>query len=187
MSALKEQYESEVKDKLQEKFGYSNKMLIPRLRKVVINMGVAEAAKDKGILQDHEYELTMIAGQKPIITRAKKSIAGFKLREGMPIGLKVTMRGQRMYDFVYRFIHVIAPRIRDFRGFNPTCDGSGNFTLGLDDQQIFPEIDLDRVKRQQGMNITFVTSAQTDDECRELMRLMGMPLKQDETKKRSVS
>lgn len=177
MSRLKKKYLEEVKKELQKKFEYDNSMKIPALKKVVINMGVAEASKDKNLLQEHVNELMMLTGQKPIITKSKKAISNFKLREGQPIGIKVTMRGLRMFDFVDRFFNIASPRIRDFRGFETKCDGQGNYTLGLDDQQIFAEVNLDAVKRTQGMNITFVTSAATDEECLELLRLLGMPFK----------
>lgn len=177
MSRLKKRYHAEVKPALQDKFNYQNPMQIPGLLKVVINMGIAEASKDKNSIQDCVKEMTMLSGQKPIITKAKKAISNFKLREKQPIGIKVTLRGQRMYDFVDRFINIVCPRIRDFRGFPSKCDGMGNFSLGIDDQQIFPEINLDEVKKTQGMHITFVTSAQTDEECVELLRLLGVPFK----------
>jgi large subunit ribosomal protein L5 len=148
------------------------------MKKIVISMGLAEATKDKNAIIDCVNELTLIAGQKPVVTKAKKAISNFKLRDGQTIGLKVTLRGQRMYDFMDRFCNVSAPRIRDFRGFNSKADGRGNFSLGLEDQMIFPELNLDKVKRSQGMNITFVTSAQNDEECIELLRLMGMPFKE---------
>jgi len=140
-------------------------------------MGIAEASKDKNAIQDCVKELTLLSGQKPIITKARKAISNFKLREKQPIGIKVTLRGIRMYDFLDRFVNIVCPRIRDFRGFSITCDGRGNYTLGLVDQQIFPEINLDEVKRTQGMHITFVTSAKTDEECIELLRLLGVPFK----------
>jgi large subunit ribosomal protein L5 len=177
MSRLKKFYEKTVKSSLHEKFGYKNVMMIPRLKKVVISMGVAEALKDKNALQDAFKELTLIAGQKPVITKAKKAISNFKLRENQGIGLKVTLRGKRMYDFFDRFSNIVCPRIRDFRGFDKKGDGRGSYSLGLDDQQVFPELNLDEVKRAQGMNITFVTSAQTDAECHELLKTMGMPYK----------
>lgn len=177
MSRLKKRYLEEIKPELQKKFGYTNPMMIPFLEKVVINMGIAEASKDKNAIQDCIKEMTMLSGQKPIVTKAKKAISNFKLREGQPIGIKVTLRGARMYDFIDRFFSIVCPRIRDFRGFNVKCDGSGNYTLGIDDQQVFPEINLDEVKKTQGMNITFVTSARTDDECVELLRLLGLPFK----------
>lgn len=177
MSRLKKRYKETAKPALQEKFGYTNPMRVPALKKIVINMGLAEATKDKNAIQDCINEMTMLSGQKPVITKARTSIANFKLREGQTIGLKVTLRGERMFDFMDRFVNIVCPRIRDFRGFSSKCDGSGNFSLGLDDQQVFPEINLDLVKRAQGMHITFVTSAETDEECVELLRLMGMPFK----------
>lgn len=177
MSRLKERYRTQVREELQKKFGYANPMLLPRLVKVVINMGMAEASKDKNAIQDHLKELALIAGQTPVATRARKAISNFKLREGQVIGAKVTLRDVKMYDFVYRFCNLVSPRIRDFQGFDPKADGSGNFTLGIDDQQVFLELNLDEVKRTQGMNITFVTSAQSDEECIELLRLLGLPFK----------
>ena len=177
MSRLKQKYLAEVKSALQEKFGYQNFMQIPGLVKVVINMGIAEASKDKNAIQDCVKEMTQLSGQKPVVTKAKKAISNFKLREGQPIGVKVTLRGGRMYDFLDRFVNIVCPRIRDFRGFPTKCDGQGNYTLGLEDQQIFLEINLDEVKRTQGMHITFVTSAKTDEECVELLRLLGVPFK----------
>lgn len=177
MSRLKNRYLTEIKAALQEKFGYANPMQIPGLTKIVINMGIAEASKDKNTTQDCVKELAQLSGQKPIITKAKKAISNFKLREGQPIGVKVTLRGKRMYEFLDRFVNIVCPRIRDFRGFPSKCDGMGNYTVGLDDQQVFPEINLDEVKRAQGMHITFVTSAETDNECVELLRLLGVPFK----------
>lgn len=177
MSRLKKRYHAEVKSALQQKFNYENPMKVPGLMKVVINMGIAEASKDKNAIQDCIKEMTMLSGQKPIVTKAKKAISNFKLREKQPIGIKVTLRGERMFDFLDRFCNIVCPRIRDFRGFASKCDGNGNFSLGLDDQQIFPEINLDQVKRAQGMNITFVTNAKTDEECIELLRLLGVPFK----------
>lgn len=177
MSRLKERYKKEIKEQLKEKFGYQNPMQIPRLKSVVINMGVAEASKDKNSLQQLQNELALISGQKPIVTKAKKAISNFKLRQGQPIGIKVTLRGARMYDFLDRFFNISCPRIRDFRGFPTKCDGMGNYTLGIEDQQIFPEVNLDELKRVQGMNISFVTSASTDPECVELLRLLGLPFK----------
>jgi large subunit ribosomal protein L5 len=177
MSRLKKRYLADIKPALQAKFAYKNPMQVPGLKKIVINMGIAEASKDKNSIQDCVKEMTMLSGQKPIITKAKKAISNFKLREGQPIGIKVTLRGQRMYDFLDRFVNIVSPRIRDFRGFPSKCDGMGNFTLGLEDQQIFPEINLDAVKKTQGMHITFVTSAETDEECVELLRLLGVPFK----------
>lgn len=177
MSRLKQRYQTEVKKELQKKFAYQNTMQVPKLMKVVINMGIAEPSKDKNAIQDCIKEMTMLSGQKPIVTKAKKAISNFKLRQGQPIGIKVTLRGTRMYEFVDRFVNIVCPRIRDFRGFSSKCDGRGNYSLGLDDQQIFPEINLDEVKRTQGMHITFVTSSQTDEECVELLRLLGLPFK----------
>jgi large subunit ribosomal protein L5 len=177
MSRLKKRYNEVVKAELQKKFGYANPMIMPSLKKVVINMGLAEASKDKNAIQDCINELTALSGQKPILTKAKKAISNFKLREGQTIGAKVTLRGTRMYEFLDRFFNIVCPRIRDFRGFPSKCDGQGNYSLGLDDQQVFPEINLDNVKRTQGMHITFVTSAQTDEECVELLRLLGLPFK----------
>ncbi len=177
MSRLKKMYEEEIRQALQEKFSYRNPMQIPVLKKIVVSMGLAEAAKDKNIFQSHLEELAVISGQKPLITKARKSIAGFKLREGQGIGAKVTLRGVRMYDFMDRFCNIVSPRIRDFRGFSEKGDGRGCYSLGLDDQQIFPEVDLDRVKRSQGMNITWVTTAQTDAECVALLEMMGLRFK----------
>lgn len=177
MSRIQKKYKTEVKAALQEKFGYKNSMLIPALKKIVISMGIAEATKDKNAVQDCVKELTMLSGQKPILTLSKKAIANFKLREKQPIGLKVTLRGRRMYDFFDRFCNIVSPRIRDFRGFNKKGDGRGSYSLGLQEQQIFPELNLDEVKRTQGMNITFVTSATKDEECVALLTLMGMPFK----------
>ncbi len=177
MSRLQKRYKEEVKKALHEKFGYDNVMLVPSLKKIVISMGLAEATKDKNALQDCIKEMANLSGQKPIVTRARKAIANFKLREDQAIGLKVTLRKKRMFDFFDRFCHIVSPRIRDFRGFPLKCDGNGNYSLGLQEQQIFPEINLDEVKRTQGMNITFVTSATNDAECMELLRLLGLPFK----------
>ncbi|HRD54772.1 MAG TPA: 50S ribosomal protein L5, partial [Parachlamydiaceae bacterium] len=149
MVRLKKKYLEEVKGALLKKFGYKNPMQIPALKKVVINMGIAEASKDKNSIQDCVNELTLLSGQKPVIRKAKKAISNFKLREGQPIGLKVTLRGKRMFDFFDRLCNIVCPRIGDFRGFETKCDGRGNYTLGLTDQQIFPEINLDNVKRTQ--------------------------------------
>lgn len=177
MSRLKKRYLEKVKGELQNKFAFDNPMKIPKVLKIVINMGIAEASKDKNSIQDCVSELAQLSGQKPVITKAKKAISNFKLREGQPIGIKVTLRGVRMYEFMDRFCNLACPRIPDFRGFPSKCDGSGNYTLGLEDQQIFPDINLDNVKKAQGMHITFVTSAQTDEECVELLRLLGLPFK----------
>jgi large subunit ribosomal protein L5 len=179
MSRLHKKYHSEVKNNLAQKFGYNNPMLIPELKKIVISMGIAEASKDKNAVQDCIKELTLLSGQKPVLTKAKKAIANFKLREEQLIGLKVTLRRERMYDFLERFTTIVAPRIRDFRGFDTKADGRGSYSLGLTEQQIFPEINLDEVKRTQGMNVTFVTTAQKDAECIELLAQLGMPFKTD--------
>ncbi|MBS3904760.1 MAG: 50S ribosomal protein L5 [Simkania sp.] len=187
MSRLQQKYKEEVKKRLLEKFQYSNSMLVPKLVKIVISMGMAEATKDKNAVQDCLKELALLSGQKAVLTRSKKSIANFKLREGQTIGAKVTLRSKRMFDFLDRFCHIVSPRIRDFRGFSLKGDGSGNYSLGLEDQQIFPEINLDEVKRTQGMNITFVTSATNDEQCIELLKLLGMPFKEEEERKTNVN
>ena len=155
-------------------------MLVPELKKVVISMGIAEATKDKNAVQDCIKEITLLSGQKPITTKAKKSIANFKLREDQAIGLKVTLRKKRMYDFFDRFCNIVSPRIRDFRGFPVKCDGQGNYSIGIEEQIIFPEINLDDVKRTQGMNITFVTTAKSDAECLELLKMLGFPFIKEE-------
>jgi len=177
MSRLKKRYHEEVIGVLSKKFSYENPMQIPGLEKVIISMGVAEAVKDKNVMQDCVKELALISGQKPIVTKSTKSISNFKLREGQEIGLKVTLRGVRMYDFFDRFCNIVCPRIRDFRGFKRKGDSRGSYSLGLSDQQMFPELNLDEVKRDQGMNITFVTSAKNDDECLELLTQLGLPFK----------
>lgn len=175
MSRLRKQYTEEIKAEMTKRFGYKNVMLVPKLAKVVINMGVSEAVKDKGVLPDHLNELALIAGQKPVPTLAKISVSNFKLREGQAIGAMVTLRGSRMYDFVDRFLNIDAPRIRDFRGFKRKADGRGNYSLGLDSQEIFHGLNLDDVKRTQGMNITFVTTAKSDEECLAMLEMLGMP------------
>ena len=175
MSRLKQKYQDSIKQQMMEQYQYSNKMMIPRVAKVVISMGLAEASKDKTALQDAIAELKMLSGQKPLVTKSRVAVASFKLRKGVPIGAKVTLRGKRMYDFMDRLFHIVTPRIRDFRGFPLKGDGRGNYSLGLDDQQIFPEINLDKVKRAQGMRITFVTTAATDDECLALLGHLGLP------------
>ncbi len=178
MSRLQKKYREEIKKALQERFAYGNVMMIPELKKVIINMGAGEASKDKNALQDCVKEMRMLSGQKPILTKAKKAVSNFKTREDQPIGVKVTLHSKRMYDFVDRFCNIVSPRIRDFRGFSPKCDGRGNYSLGINDQQIFPELNLDEVKRTQGMNITFVTSAKSDEECYELLKALGIPFKE---------
>lgn len=174
-SRLQDKYEKEVKASLQEKFAFKNPHLIPALKKIVLNMGIKEAVKDKNVIQDHSAEMALLAGQKPVVTKAKKAISNFKLREKQPLGIKVTLRGKRMYDFLDRFCNIVSPRIRDFRGFKKKGDGLGNYTLGIDDHQVFPELNLDKVKRAQGMDISFVTSANTDEECLELLTQLGLP------------
>ncbi len=179
MSRLREQYRSEIVPALIKHFKYPNPMAVPRLEKTVVNMGLGEAIQNGKILDSAVDELGRITGQRPIITRAKKSIANFKLREKMAIGAAVTLRGERMYEFIDRLISLTLPRVRDFRGL-PTrsFDGRGNYTLGLRDQLIFPEIDYAKVDKIKGMNVTLVTTAKTDDEARELLRLLGMPFRQ---------
>ncbi|PIS00274.1 MAG: 50S ribosomal protein L5 [Chlamydiae bacterium CG10_big_fil_rev_8_21_14_0_10_35_9] len=177
MSRLQKKFNDEILPKLKEKYKDKNPMQLPRLKKIIISMGIAEAAKDKNAMQDHINELTLLSAQKPIITRAKKAISNFKLREESPVGLMVTLRGKRMFEFLDRFCNIACPRIRDFRGFSTKCDGRGNYSVGLNDQQIFPEIDLDKVKRSQGMNITFVTTADKDEECVDLLTNLGFPFK----------
>ncbi len=176
MARLKDRYIEEVRPQLQEKFAYDNMMQIPKLDKVVINMGLGEAIQNPKALDAAVADLTAISGQKPIITKAKKSIAAFKLRQGMSIGCKVTLRGERMYQFVDKLISASIPRVRDFKGVSAKAfDGRGNYTLGLKDQLVFPEIEYDKIDKLRGMEIAFVTSAKTDEECRELLKLMGMP------------
>ena len=176
MSRLNEKYTSEIRQALQEKFQYKNVMEIPKLKKVVINIGVGDAVGNAKALEAAVNDLTIIAGQKPVITKAKKSIANFKVREGMALGTKVTLRGERMYEFLDKLINVALPRVRDFRGVSATAfDGRGNYALGLKEQLIFPEIEYDQVERVTGMDIIVVTSAKTDEEARELLTLCGMP------------
>ena len=178
MSTLKKLYETEVVPRLNEKFKYTNPMQVPRLEKIILNIWLGEAINNIKILDSAAEELKMIAGQKPVITRAKKSIAAFKLREGMPIGCKVTLRKKKMYDFFNKLVNVALPRVRDFRGISgKAMDGRGNYTLGVKEQIIFPEIDYDKIDKIKGLNITVVTSAKTDDEGRELLKLMGMPFR----------
>ena len=175
---LRAKYAEDVKPALKEKFGYKNDMMIPRLNKIVLNMGVGEASHNSKIADVIEGQLTKIAGQKSVVTKAKKSIASYKLREGMPVGAMVTLRGERMYDFLQKLICVVLPRIRDFRGISPkSFDGRGNYTLGLKEQSLFPEISYDEIDLVKGMNVSIITTAKTDDEARELLHLMGMPFK----------
>lgn len=173
---LQEKYLAEVVKGLQDKFQYKNVMEIPKLEKVIINMGVGEAVGNSKALESAVADMTQIAGQKPVITKAKKSIAAFKLRQGMPIGTKVTLRGDRMYYFLDKLMNIALPRVRDFRGVNPTAfDGRGNYALGMKEQLIFPEIEYDKIDKVRGMDIIIVTTAKTDEEARELLRLLGMP------------
>ena len=178
MDRLQEKYKNEVVPELTKKFGYKNVMQLPKIEKVIINMGVGEAVGNPKALDAAMNDLTIIAGQKPVLTRAKKSLAAWKLREGMPIGTKVTLRGTRMYQFLDKFINVALPRVRDFRGVSSTAfDGRGNYAVGLKEQLIFPEIEYDKIDKLRGMNIVIVTTAEKDEEARELLKLMGMPFK----------
>ena len=178
MPRLKDFYQTEVSKAMMEKFGYKSTMEVPKLVKVVVNMGVGEAKEDPKALDAALKELDAITGQKPVITRAKKSVAAFKIRQGMAIGCKVTLRGDRMYDFLDRLLSIGLPRIRDFQGISPKgFDGRGNFTLGIKEQIIFPEVSLDEVSSIRGMDISVVTTAQTDEEAFELLKLLGMPFK----------
>ncbi|MHC1744664.1 MAG: 50S ribosomal protein L5 [Syntrophobacteraceae bacterium] len=179
MARLREKYNNEIAPKLSEQFQYRSPMQIPLVKKVVLNMGLGEAIQNIKLLDAATAELAQISGQKPVITRARQSIAAFKLRKGMPIGCMVTLRGDRMYEFLDKLINVALPRVRDFRGISSRAlDGRGNYTLGVKEHIIFPEIDYDKIDRIKGMNITIVTSAKTDDEARTLLTLMGMPFKQ---------
>ena len=173
---LKEKYVNEVQPSLSEKFNYSSMMQTPKIEKIVLNMGVGDAVSNSKNLDEAVAELELIAGQKPVVTRAKKSIAGFRLREGMAIGTKVTLRGERMYDFLDKLINISLPRVRDFRGVSPKAfDGRGNYTLGIREQLIFPEIDYDAVNRVRGLDIVIVTTANSDEESREMLTQLGMP------------
>jgi large subunit ribosomal protein L5 len=177
---LKSRYDEVVAKAMTERFGYKNAMEVPKIEKITINMGVGEGSQDKKKVQTAADEMALISGQKPVITKAKKSIAQFKLREGMPIGCKVTLRRERMYEFLDRLITVAMPRIRDFRGLNPkSFDGRGNYAMGLKEQIIFPEISYDQIDKVRGMDIIVTTTAKTDDEARELLRLFGFPFPQD--------
>jgi large subunit ribosomal protein L5 len=178
MARLKEVYKTEIAPRLQAELGLNNVMEIPRITKITLNMGVGEALADKKILENAVNEMTLISGQKPVITKARKSVAGFKVREGWPIGCKVTLRSERMYDFLERLISIAIPRIRDFRGISPkSFDGRGNFSMGVSEQIIFPEIDYDKVDALRGMDITITTTAKNDDEGRALLRAFNFPLK----------
>lgn len=177
MSRLYKKFKEEIAPEQRKRYPDRSPMSLPVMKKIVISMGLGDALKDKNALSEHTEELTMISGQKPVVTKAKKAISNFKLREDQAVGLVVTLRGKRMYDFFDRFCNIVAPRIRDFRGFGKKCDGRGNYSFGLTDQQIFPEVNLDKVKRTQGMNITIVTTAAKDDDCIELLSLLGFPFK----------
>ena len=176
MSRLKDLYYSEIVDALTKKFGYTNAMQVPKLDKIVLNMGIGEAKENVKILENAAKDMEAITGQKPVLTKAKNSVANFKIREGMPIGCKVTLRGEKMYEFLDRLVNLALPRVRDFRGVNPNSfDGRGNYALGLKEQYIFPEIEYDKIDKVRGMDIIFVTTAETDEEARELLKLFNMP------------
>ena len=178
MSRLRDTYESDIKVAMIKKFGYKNVMQVPKLEKIVLNMGVGDARENVKVLESAVKDMTEISGQKPVITKAKKSVANFKLREGMPIGCKVTLRGERMYEFADRLINLALPRVRDFRGVSAdSFDGRGNYALGIKEQIIFPEIEYDKVDKVRGMDVIFVTTAKSDEEARELLRLFGMPFR----------
>ena len=178
MARLKDLYKSKIAPALMDKYRYSSSMAAPRLRKIVVSMGVGKAIQDKKFLELATKDLTTITGQKPLVCKARKSVSNFKVRQGDKTGLKVTLRRERMYEFLDRLINLAIPRVKDFRGLNPKgFDGNGNYSMGLDEQSVFPEIDPAKIENQQGMNITFVTSARTNDEGRELLRLFGMPFK----------
>ncbi len=180
MPQLKEKYKNEVVPGLMKQYGYKNVMQVPHLKKVVLNIGVGEAITNAKALESAEADITAIAGQHPVTTRSRKSIAAFKLREGMPIGLKVTLRGERMYNFLDKLMNIVLPRIREFSGVSPTAmDGNGNYTLGIKEQTVFPEIDYDKVDKVRGFEICINTSARTDEEARHLLELLGMPFSKD--------
>ncbi len=181
MSRLKDLYMDEIREQMMKKFGYKNIMQVPKLDKIVVNMGIGEARENEKILEAAARDMATITGQKPVITKAKKSIANFKIREGMPIGCKVTLRGDRMYEFLDRLVNLALPRVRDFRGVNPNSfDGRGNYALGIKEQLIFPEIEYDKIDKVRGMDIIFTTTANTDEEARELLRLFNMPFAREQ-------
>ncbi|WP_156841609.1 50S ribosomal protein L5 [Novosphingobium aquimarinum] len=185
---LRSKYDDEIIKAMTEKFGYANHMMVPRIEKITLNMGVGEASQDKKKVQIAAEEMQLIAGQKPVITKARKSIAQFKLREGMPIGCKVTLRRERMYEFLDRLVTIAMPRIRDFRGLNPkSFDGRGNYAMGLKEQIIFPEISYDRIEKVRGMDIIVTTTAKTDEEARELLRLFGFPFPVEEAEQKEAA
>ena len=180
MARLKEMYQNEIVEAMIKKFGYKNIMEVPKLDKIVINMGVGEAKENAKLLESAVADMQLITGQKPVLTKAKKSIANFKIREGMNIGCKVTLRGEKMYEFADRLINLALPRVRDFRGVNPNAfDGRGNYALGIKEQLIFPEIEYDKVDKVRGMDIIFVTTANTDEEARELLTMFNMPFRKN--------
>ena len=184
---LKKQYEDSIIKAMTEKFGYKNPMEVPKLDKIVLNMGVGEATQDKKRVETAAAEMELIAGQKPVVTKAKKSIATFKLREGMPIGVKVTLRRERMYEFLDRLVTIALPRVRDFRGLNPkSFDGRGNYAMGLKEQIVFPEINYDRIDKVRGMDVIVATTAKTDEEARELLRLFGFPFPAQQDQKQAA-
>ncbi|RIV89199.1 50S ribosomal protein L5 [Aurantiacibacter zhengii] len=185
---LKKKYQDEIVKAMTDKFGYKNHMEVPRLEKITLNMGVGEASQDKKKVQTAAEEMQAIAGQKPVITKAKKSIAQFKLRDGMPIGCKVNLRRDRMYEFLDRLVTIAMPRIRDFRGLNPkSFDGNGNYAMGIKEQIIFPEISYDQIEKVRGMDIIVTTSAKTDEEARELLRLFGFPFPAEEAEEKEAA
>jgi len=175
MARLQDHYKQEIVPRMKEKFGFSNDLRVPRLNKIVVNMGVGQGIADARAIQAAVEDLALIVGQKPVVTKASKSVANFKLREGMPVGCRVTLRGVMMYEFLDRLISVALPRIRDFRGLPSRLDGRGNYTLGLQEQTVFPEVDIDKIYRVQGMDITIVTTTDSDEEAKELLTLFGMP------------
>jgi large subunit ribosomal protein L5 len=177
MPHLLDHYRETVVPKMMERFGYRNPMQVPRLTKIVLNMGMGAGLREKEIIEDAVAQLAMLSGQRPVVTRARRSIAGFKLRKGMQIGAKVTLRGPRMYEFLERLVGVAIPRIRDFRGLPRTFDGRGNYNMGLTEATVFPEVNADKIKRVQGLNVTLVSSARTDEEALGFMELMGIPFK----------
>ena len=184
---MRSKYDAEIAKAMTAKFGYKNVMQVPRIEKIVLNMGVGEATQDKKKVEQAAQEMELIAGQKPVVTKAKKSIAQFKLREGMPIGCKVTLRRERMYEFLDRLITIAMPRIRDFRGVNPNSfDGRGNYAMGLKEQIVFPEINYDRIDKVRGMDVIVTTTAKTDDEARELLRLFGFPFPLEQEEKQAA-
>jgi len=185
---MKQRYDDTIVKAMTEKFGYTNRFAVPKIEQITLNMGVGEGSQDKKKVQVALAEMELIAGQKPVVTKAKKSIAGFKLREGMPIGVKVTLRGAQMYEFLDRLVTIAMPRIRDFRGLNPkSFDGRGNFAMGLKEQIIFPEISYDQIDTVRGMDVIVTTSANTDDEARELLRQFGFPFPQEQTEEQEAA